>query len=439
MFLPFRAIFYNSDAISSWADVISPPYDVISPDLQKKLFAKSPYNFCRLDLPEETGAARYEKAQKIWQNWLAEKILIQDKLPALYLHRHSFYLESGQKVARLGFFAACLLEDFSAGKILPHEKTLDAPKQDRLEMMHATAAQLSPVFSLYDDPQNSIESLFASLRKTTPFCDFTTEDSERHEIWKVQNPDILKQFEKLWRNQLLFIADGHHRYETALNYRNEVLARHPDLPAEAAARFILMYCVNLNDSGLVILPIHRCLHSLPNFSIAAVVQNLERTFDVKTFPQDLWQQARQEQADLAHTHHAFLLIPSLTDSENIFLISLSHAKGASIAQERGWPSALAGLDVTVLHQEILQNQLGISEADLAAQTFLDYEKSTDAALARVQNGSAQLAFLMNPTRIEQMQHVAEAGLKMPQKSTFFYPKIASGLIVHSVEAKTTDG
>lgn len=438
MILPFQAWFYNQDAISTMADVITPPYDVITNELQDDLLSRHVYNFCHLDLPRETGDARYEVAGRIMNDWQNQKILVQDSKPSLYLHRHTFHLPDGRKVARQGFFAACQIEDFTSGKILPHEKTLDAPKLDRLNMTRATATNLSPVFSLYSDPVKNIEAACQKILQTTPFLDFVSDEGERHEVWKIQDAGIIEKINAALDRKPFFIADGHHRYETALTYRNEILAGHPDLADHAAPRFILMYFCNINDEGLVILPIHRCLKNLPNFTTDTFLQKLKAQFEVQEYAANDLFAALTQQNQLAATHHAFVMVTA-GDNAPVHLVAISHEQWQTLAMARGLNPTLADLDVTVLHNEIFQNVLQISEEDLAKQTYLVYEKSTEAALFNLHNGDAQVAFLVNPTKIEQMQNVAEAGFKMPQKSTFFYPKIISGLILHSVDANVVDG
>lgn len=437
MILPFKGLIYNQETISSLADVITPPYDVISQDLQDDLLNRSVYNFCHIDLPKPTDSLRYEQAQSVFEEWLKNHVVLKDQKPAFYLHRHSFYLPHGERVSRIGFFSACLVEDFSTGKILPHEKTLDLPKLDRLNITRATQTNLSAVFSLYDDKNNTVPTLCQKLLISTPFMDFVTDDNERHEMWKVQDPQIINQISELLSDKPYFIADGHHRYETAINYCREILTDHPDLPDSSSPRYTMMYFCNLSDPGLVILPIHRCLKDLQNFNLSSVLDKIQEHFEIQKFPKDDLMSALNIQNQMSEDHHAFLMLTH--QSSDIYLLSIEHEKWKTLAQARSIHPALAELDVTVLHNEIFQNQFHISEEDLAKQTYLIYEKSTESALFHLYNESAQVVFLMNPTKINQMQNVAQAQLKMPQKSTFFYPKVPSGLVMHSVSIHEQDG
>lgn len=435
--LPFKAMLYNQDKVASLAEVVTPPYDVISPEMQDELYARSPYNFCRLDLTKETGDARYEIAGKLFTQWREQGILVQERTPALYVHHHDFTLPDGRRMTRHGFFASCGLQDYSEGGIKPHEKTLDGPKVDRFRLMQATRSQLSPVFSLYGDPERRVESLFADYVAGTPAMDFVSHEGERHRLWKIKDPDVASAISTFLESRPLFIADGHHRYETALNYRNHVLEKNADLPDDAAARHILMYFANLNDSGLVILPIHRALHGLVNFDLDKLVTELRGYFEVRTVAGQDKAEILTELARLGEEAHAFWFLTR--DPQKSFLLSLRRDKWRNSSLAEGVPVDLAGLDVTVLHRLVFEKILGISEEAQARQENIIYWKSTDKAIAETRGGACEATFILNPTRIKDMESVAMAGHKMPQKSTYFYPKIISGLVLHDVTTSARDG
>lgn len=435
--LPFHGLFYNQGKISSLAGVVSPPYDVIDSSLQDELYARSPYNFCRIDLTKEEGDARYEIAGKVFKKWLNEAVLIKDKKPGLYVHHHSFTLPDGQKTVRKGFFAVRRLEDFSEGGIKPHEKTLDGPKEDRLKLMRATCCQLSPVFSLYQDPEKQVEAKFGKLVQTTPYMDFMTEEGERHQLWKMADPQVADFVNQFLSDAPLFIADGHHRYETALNYRNEVARAQGSFSDQSSTNFIMMYFSNMNDDGLVILPIHRAIHSLPNFAISAFLTDLSAFFDViEVDPSDVQKNIR-DLKQRGQTDHAFWI--HTKNSEKSYLAAISHAQWLETDEAKSLPESLAELDVSVLHQLVFKKILKISEESQAKQENIIYCKSTDTALNEARGGRCDLTFILNSTRIESMEAVAMNGQKMPQKSTFFYPKIVSGLVLHSVIPTEHDG
>lgn len=434
---PFQGIFYNQDKIASLADVVSPPYDVIADDLQNELFERSPYNFCRLDLPKESGEARYEQAKSVFDQWQAEGVLVQDDKPSIYVHHHHFQLPSGERLVRKGFFAARRIEDFSEGGIKPHEKTLDGPKSDRLNMTRATKTNLSPVFSLYADPDKAVQGNFERMTQTTPIMDFVTTEGERHQVWRVSEEAALHSVNEFFQNTPLFIADGHHRYETALNYRNEI-AQSEELDENAATRFLLMYFSNLNDEGMVVLPIHRALHSLDGVTVEDLLAKLKPLFDVQEVPFSDHDDRLAMLAKLGEEgRHAFWVVPKGSDKS--YLISVSHDDWLATDCAKSLPESLAQLDVAVLHQYIFGDCLGLSEESQAKQENLIYWKSTEKALAETSSGRCDMTFILNPTKIEQVQLVADDGHKMPQKSTFFYPKILSGLVLHSVATDDRDG
>lgn len=435
--LPFRAIHFSQKTISSLSDVVTPPYDVISPEMQREFYARSPHNFCRVDLTQEAAPQRYNVARQTYLEWLDKNIIIEDGKPAIYLHHHSFVLPDGRKVTRQGFLALRRIEDFSEGGIRPHEKTLAAPKLDRLELTRALKAQLSPVFALYNDRNSQIIKAVSRTSQSTAFVDFVSADEERHQMWKIQDPNICALIDSTLSATPLFIADGHHRYETALNYRNELLAQHPDLPENAAARFVFMYFSNMRDPGLVILPIHRALHNISGFSLQHFLATLSGDFKITAH-------ATQDENEMelllkksGEHNHSFFMITK--DRKNSYLVSMSKEKWQTHPAAQNITPELKQLDVTVLHRHILEKILGMSEEDQAQQKNLVYWKSLQKAVGETWNGPCDVSLLMNPTRIEQMEAVALSGQKMPQKSTYFYPKIVSGLVWHDVSENCIDG
>lgn len=423
----FRALHYNVSKISSLADVVSPPYDVIDPDLQEELYARSPYNFCRIDLTKENP--RYPVAQKTFQKWREQEILIQDSKPAIYWHCHDFTLPNGTKATRSGFWAARRLESFSEGGIKPHEKTLEAPKQDRLELTRALQTQLSPVFGLYTDPQNIIASEFAVLSQKTPFLDFVMENSDHHRVWKVIDADSHSFLNDFFKNQAVIIADGHHRYETALNFYFETLQKNPGLPENAACRYVMMYLSNSFDPGLVILPIHRSLQGLA-VSSSDLLSRLAPVFDVEevAFEETNKMMAELQKASLGQ--HAFYLLTKDPKKAYCLLYPQKKWLASDLCQKIAEP--LRSLDVTVLHEAVLSALLGLSPEAQARGENITYWKSATSALQETWQGRSELTFLLNPTKITDVQEVALAGEKMPQKSTFFFPKVISGLLMHAV-------
>lgn len=425
--LPFRGIRYSPKA-GDFSKLVTPPYDVIAPELQKELYARSPYNFIRVDLPMEEGSDRYKVAKKTFESWLDERILCKDERPAIYLHHHHFRLEDGRTVLRKGFFAARRLEDFSEGGIKPHEKTLEGPKTDRLLLTRAVETNLSPVFSLYSDPEKRVESLFENTKQKSPDISFDF-DGQHHELWVLSDPHIFSAVDAALDQHPLFIADGHHRYETALNYRNECRKRYPSGNGNEAFNNILMYFSNMDDEGMVILPIHRALFNL-TLSVEDLVQKLQGTFQIERMDEIDHVILDKLRYNLL-SKHAFLIITP--DEKKSFLISIDHASWIKTQAARGIDPSLLDLDVSVLHRLIFEEILGITEAAQANQENIIYWKDTSRAIQETRSGNCQITFLLNPTQITSMKNVALAGQKMPQKSTFFYPKILSGVVLYSLK------
>ncbi|MBX7147930.1 DUF1015 domain-containing protein [bacterium] len=428
---PFTGIFYNPEKIKDLSKVVTPPYDVISADYQNALYARDPYNFVQIDYSREPDNIKYVLAGDLYHKWLAENVLLKDDKPSYYFHHHTFTLPNGQTVVRKGFFGLRRVEDFSEGGIKPHEKTLDGPKADRLMLMRSTKSNLSPIFSLYSDPEKNIDSLVAKLKLKPPVFDFKTEDGYRHQLWRESDPTVCKFISDKIAGQAVFIADGHHRYETAINYRNECRRQHPPGDGNEAFNYVMMYFSNMNDEGLVILPIHRALHSLRNFSVESFVEKLSSQMKVLPLGEKSDQELLQILADAGKEDHAYAMITP--DKKQSFLVSIKRRVWKTSPVAINISPSLLDLDVTVLHRLVFEEILRMSPESQANQENLIYWKETEKAIKETRNGACQLTFLLNPTKIEDMEKVALAGEKMPQKSTFFYPKIVSGLMINPLE------
>lgn len=426
--LPFKGYLYNKNKIGDFARVVSPPYDVINPKFQDELYNRSDYNFVRVDFAKQPGDLRYEASQSTFRDWVQNEVLKRDSKPAFYFHDHTFALPDGRTITRKGFFCVRRIEDFSEGGIKPHEKTLEGPKADRLKLTRAVCANLSPVFSLYSDKEKKIDSLVAKLKGQAPMIDFKMKEGDRHQVWKETDPVICKFISEVLEKQPVFIADGHHRYETALNFRNECRNTYPPGNGMESFNYVLMYLSNRHDEGLIILPIHRALHHLGDLDLTDLLNMLKKYFrvtEVEGLSNDemLAQLTREGKES-----HAFQIITR--DPNKSYLISISRRQWASSPFAAILPPTLVGLDVTVMHRLIFEEILRITPEAQAKQEKITYWKDTQKAIDETRNGQCELTFLLNPTRIEDMESVASAGEKMPQKSTFFYPKILSGIVIN---------
>jgi uncharacterized protein (DUF1015 family) len=417
---PFKGILYNPNKVSH-ANVVAPPYDVISPKLQSELYEHSPYNIVRLILGREED--QYASAAKSFDEWKQSGIMEQEQEPSLYVLVQNFTLPDGKTFERRGFIAACRLEDFGRGSIFPHEKTLASPKEDRLKLFQATGAMFSQIFSIYSDPDNHVEQILQREMGEPPRIDVTFE-GVRNQLWDLKKVENISSIEKYMRTQRVFVADGHHRYETALLYRSMMRKRCPRYRGVEAFNFVPMFFANMNDPGMVILPTHRLVHGIPDFDQSVLIERLRTHFII-------------EQCASAE-----ILIHRLTESSSgafgLILRSVPHflllqCVDPSIMKKLDVPDILAQLDVTILHTMIFKYILKMTDDDQMKKRYLDYEKDPQRAIEAVGAGVMQAAFLMNPTLINQVRAVAEAGYTMPQKSTYFYPKLLSGIVTYSFE------
>jgi uncharacterized protein (DUF1015 family) len=414
-FAPLR---YNPSEIPDLGAVIAPPYDVISDERRRQLLERDAHNIIRLILPEGTDDSRYAVAAELLDAWQREGVLVRENEEALYLYTQVFdHPVSGERVTRHGFLARVRLSPFSEGEILPHERTLSGPKADRLKLMQATNANLEPIFGVYRDRSgDSARRLEELTTRGEPLIDATDADGVEHRVWRVDGEDAAS-FAADLASSTIFIVDGHHRYETALTYRGESTGQ--DRPVDS----IMMFLAPMGDPGLVILPTHRVVHSLPSFDLSALLERLAEHFsisDVATAEEGL------AQLEQYRTTPSYLLV----GSGRMVLVSLRPGSHPESIVAAGLPQSVAELDVTILHEHILEELLGISKEAQASQSNLRYVKSTDDAFAEAKRPDVQLVVLMNATRLEQVERVAESGHVMPQKSTYFYPKLASGLLIN---------
>jgi uncharacterized protein (DUF1015 family) len=429
---PLPGIRYAAEA--ELAELVTPPYDVISPEAQARYYARNPHNLIRLELGrEEPGDDelnnRYTRAAATFAEWRKEGALRQDS-PSLYLYEQRFSVD-GQPHIRRGLMARVRLEPWEAGVVLPHERTLSKPKDDRMRLMRACAAQLSPIMSLYDDPQGELAGALAASYERQPDLTLTDESGEEHHIWIVRDPQLAEAVAAFFATRQLYMADGHHRYETALAYRDEQRAQRDDLTPEDSVNFTLMALTALDDPGLVVLPTHRVLRDIPAERLSALDGRLGGFFTLEPLgeaePAELV--AQLEAAGQAGGQAAFVLArPS-----GAILLRLTPAGAAAMDRlSDGASEAWRRLDVAILHTLVLREVLGIADEAVRAGQHVTYTRDAGAAVgaARSGEGGAQLAVLLRATPPAAMRDVARAGDRMPQKSTYFYPKLIRGLVIN---------
>lgn len=413
---PIRALRYTSKA-GALSTCVCPPYDIVSKQEYDALCAENPHNLIRLELPTG-GDERYAQAGELLNDWLQQGILQQDEEPGIYLYREAFTV-AGKQYAFDGLVCLVGLRPFSDRVVLPHEETLSGAKEDRFRLMCATGCNFSSVYSLYRDESGEIRKHVQAAQALPLLASFTDSEGVTHSLRKIQDPSEIAFLQQAFADKQLFIADGHHRYETALNFKNHLSEN--GNPNAWNADCILMTLVDLADDGLVVLPTHRLITGI-SVDRASFLTRAEEFFTVTEYP-DV---SCAEEVLAAHADkHAFALY---TGGEGFALLVGKEA--ADRLHVEGRSDAYASLDVTVLHTLLLEGVLGIDRENMAKQINLRYTRSAQEAIETVQNGTYSAAFLLNPTRIEEIRAVAEAGDKMPQKSTYFYPKLKTGLVMN---------
>ena len=432
---PFCALHYNPSRIQELWKVVTQPYDKISPEMQSHYYRSSPFNLVRVirgrihadDNPQDNVHVR---AAQCFREWIENRILVSDSEPAIYSYDQEYEVPGrpGSKKGRHGFIAVCRLEDYSARIIHPHEETLSAPKTDRLELLKVTRAHFGQIFVLYSDPTSLVESLLAEPTRQKPWEQVTDEYQTLHSVWRITEPQAIQRIVAAMADKKLVIADGHHRYETALAYRDYCRIRGA---SDNRAEYVMMTFVRMEADGLTILPTHRLVHSLPAFDWAQFLPKARSIFDVEEFPpqgeDNDW--ASRFLASLAQVGREAPTFGACAGGGKLALLRLRSDFNLDGALNDVSPT-LRRLDVMLLHRLILQQILGIDRQAVREEKNLTYHREFLAAAAAVAKGEAQLCLALNPTPVEAVRDNALAGLTLPQKSTDFYPKLLSGLAIY---------
>ena len=428
---PFRALYYDPSRIQQLADVVTQPYDKISTEMQSRYYRSSPYNLVRVIrgqvlAGDNPGSNVYLRASRFFRDWIDDGVLVSDSRPAIYPYNQEYEVpgRTESKKVRRGFIAVCRLEDYSARVVLPHEQTLSGPKTDRLELLKVTRAHFGQIFVLYSDPAGVVESLLAEGTSPQPWEQVTDEYQTVHRAWRVTEPQAIFQVAAAMADKKLVIADGHHRYETALAYRDYCRSR---AAADEQAEYVMMTFVRMETDGLTILPTHRLVHGLPAFDWSDFLRQACSIFEVEELPggdeSDNWASAFLER--LAGAGLAGPAFGAYAGCGKLALLRLRSDYDLDSALKE-IPSTLRRLDVILLHRLILEQILRINPQAVREERNLTYHREFPAAAAAVARGEAQLCLLLNPTPVE-------AGLTLPQKSTDFYPKLLTGLAIYGLD------
>lgn len=405
---PFRGLLYSSKKVDL-SEVVAPPYDVISPNHQERLYARHPYNVVRLilgkEFPHDTVKEnRYTRAAQDLDRWIREGILVREPAPAYYLYEQTFTLSQSGQRRRRGFIGLRRLEEFGE-KIRPHEQTMSGPKQDRLQLLQSCRTNLSPIFSLYADPSGEVRGILAPFYQSDPAIDLTDDEAVRHRLWRVTDPVVLQKLSERMSEQKLFIADGHHRYEISLRYRDLMKQHHSE--ANAPFDSVMMFFAEIGDPGLVILPTHRLL--------------LEKTLD----PNLVREKLNRFHLESFGTQRDFL--------QGLHRLGKRHGFGLGFSRPPYWVCSttedLETLDVLMVHEILFKKILNFTEADEKNPAKIRYLKEVSEVFKMLEEADRMAVFL-NPIAPHDLIRVMEQGLILPPKTTYFYPKLLTGFVFH---------
>jgi uncharacterized protein (DUF1015 family) len=406
---PLRALHYDLANVGPLTDLAAPPYDVIDPSQRAELAARSPYNVVEIDLPD--GDDPYAHAAELFEQWQREGVLVRDDEPAMWVLDQRYRGPDGKERTRRGFFARVRIEEYGPGRIRPHERTHPGPKEDRLRLTRATRANLSPIFALYSDPAGAAYGALSAATTQQPWGELTDADGTRHSIWRCADPEAIATAQRALEDAELLIADGHHRYETARAYAEEV-------GGEGDHRYVLMCLVALEDPGLTIFPTHRLLGGFDEQRRSALADAIARDFASEPVPlEQLAPPAGEGPLELGY----------LDDTGTTARLRLRDQAIADAALA-DMPPAYRTLDTGVLEALLLKGALALSDDDISHLRNFGYARDAAEAARLVESGRFDAAFLMRPTPVEQVREIAAAGVNMPPKSTYFFPKLPTGLV-----------
>ncbi len=432
---PFKALMYNKDKIQTLDDVMSPPYDIISEEMQQELYEKHPYNYVKIILgkqfPDDNETNnRYTRAQQYFLKWQHDAILIKNNTPAIFPYKISYNVQGRSKTMN-GFFVLLRL-DPTYTTVRAHEKTLAKPKADRLNLMRACDAHFEPIELLYKDKRDTIRKIIDDcIHKNKPVINVHGYDGFHHKLWQIDNEEVIAKIVEKLKKEPLYIADGHHRYQTAINYAMEQQEKTKNTSPDAPFNYQMVVLVNMYDEGLSILPTHRLL-KLPGFNIQHMIKKCEPYFSIQEYtvennadPTDVGN-CIMKQIETAQGHKF-----ALYHKKKYYILTLkTESIMDTLASDHS--KTWRRLDVSILHKVILEHVMGITEKNI--EDHVKYTRSNSEAVRFVDEGKYDLSFLINATKIEELQAVADAGEHMPQKSTYFLPKMLSGLVLYSIDS-----
>lgn len=429
--VPFSGYLYNQEKTGPIDQVIAPPYDVISPDDQEKLYANSPFNVVRLILgresPEDTDQDnRYTRAAAVFSDWIASGVLTQDPTPTFYVYSQDYEFQ-GKQLSRMGFFARVKVEDFSTGNICPHEFTLAKAKKDRTQLLETCRANFSPIFGLFSDPEGHVDKKLETVKREDPLA--VVEDGQvTHRFWRLKDSKVIAAIAKSFADKKITIADGHHRYETALAFHK---AHAGDVPDSA---HVMMFLTNLNSENMSIFPIHRVIRCPEAFAGKAFLSRISEFFEVEPIASGATAEDISSLLQKSGTSENNISFVVYLGKNNAYLLKLKDTKNVIPFLQPDEPADMQVLDVIQLHALVLRQLLHIDTKRTDHQQYMSYKVDMTVAMGMVDSGEYDLAFFMNATKMDQVRRLAEKGIRLPQKATFFYPKLLSGLVINKFES-----
>jgi len=442
---PFKGLRYKIKLFKSPGEFLCWPYDIIDKKHQNEFYRRSSYNVIRLALgkiykTDTENNNRYTRAKKYLNLWKKKKILLKDSVPSIYLYEQKYVLPFSNEVKTIrGFIALVKLQNYKARKILPHEEVLTKPLEDRYNLTIATNTQFSAIYGLYHDKKNVIDNMLDNfIKKNKPIINYRESETLHHKFWQVTDTDIIKKIQKIMKKKLIYIADGHHRYQTMLKYRNYYRKKYNLSPkVEHPVDYIMMFFVNMDHQGLSILPTHRILYNLKGMKLKTLLEHIKDYFHLKVYnfsskqeEQEIRKEWYEDLKKTGQKMHAFGVY--IKNINRYFLLTLkneeAYMKMSKVKKSKVWKK----LDVSIIHTLLIDYILHITKKDISNQIYIDYTKDFTEAIEKVKYDKYQVAIILNPPKVREVIKIANHGEKMPQKSTYFYPKILTGLVIYEM-------
>lgn len=416
---PFKALRFNTEKAGDIKSLCCPPYDIVSEKEREELLLKNEYNIIRLELP--VGENRYEKTGKLLNEWIDKDILRKDTEEGYYVYREEFSV-GGKAYSFIGFMTELEAVPFSEGIVLPHEETLSKAKKDRFELFKATNCNFSQIYALYND-EGEVEKILKEVSDGTPVHSFTDDSGVCHSLWIINDEKTKNRLTEIFADKKLYIADGHHRYETSVNYKNYLYENGSISDKNEGGNFVLTMLVSMESDGLVVFPTHRIVRDLESFSRTEILEKAKDVFEITAITSEKVDESLEK---LYNSGEKAFVMYSKEGYDLFVLRDIEFSK----KRHPGSSEAYAGLDVNVLHSLLLEDVFGIDKENMANQKNLIYTKLRAEAEEAVNKGTANCAFILNPTKVSEIRDTSLCGEKMPQKSTYFYPKLITGLVMN---------